>query len=72
MLKASLQEMMPVYLKFFNSIPNSGTIPQTWCGGLIIPIYKLEIFLSCLKLDSLNMSTLTIIYTLQFSDWFLT
>ena len=26
---------MPVYEKLFNSILNQGTLPQTWCGGLI-------------------------------------
>ena len=31
---------MPVYEKLFNSILNQGTMPQTWCGGLISPIYK--------------------------------
>ena len=32
--------MMPVYEKLFNAILNQGTMPQTWCGGLITPIYK--------------------------------
>ena len=40
MIKASLHEMLPVYHKLFNSILNLGTMPQTWCGGLITPIYK--------------------------------
>ena len=39
-IKASLQEMMPAYLKFFNSILTSGIMPNTWCRGLITPIYK--------------------------------
>ena len=39
MIKASLHDMMPVYCKLFNTILNSGVMPQTWCGGLITPIY---------------------------------
>ena len=31
---------MPVYCRLFNTILNSGVMPQTWCGGLITPIYK--------------------------------
>ena len=31
---------MPVYLKVFNAVLSSGTMPQTWCGGLITPIFK--------------------------------
>ena len=40
MIKVSLQEMMSAYLKFFNSILTSGIMPNTWCRGLITPIYK--------------------------------
>ena len=40
LIKASLQDMMPVYLKLFNSILISGKMPETWCRGLITPIYK--------------------------------
>ena len=40
MIKASVDTLMPVYEKLFNSILNQGTMPQTWCGGLITPIYK--------------------------------
>ena len=40
MIKASLNNMMPVYCKLFNTILDTGTTPQTWCGGLIKPIYK--------------------------------
>ena len=31
---------MKNYLTQFSSILNQGTMPQTWCGGLITPIYK--------------------------------
>ena len=40
MIKASIDTLMTVYEKLFNSILNQGTMPQTWCGGLITPIYK--------------------------------
>ena len=40
MIKASVDTLMPVYEKLFNSTLNQGTMPQTWCGGLITPIYK--------------------------------
>ena len=31
---------MPMYLKLFDAVLTSGTMPQTWCGGLITPIFK--------------------------------
>ena len=40
MIKASIDTLMPVYYKLFNSILKLGTTPRTWCGGLITPIYK--------------------------------
>ena len=40
MIKSSLNQLMPVYLKLFNAVLSSGTMPQTWCGGLITPIFK--------------------------------
>ena len=40
MIKASIDTLMPVYEKLLNSILNQGTMPKTWCGGLITPIYK--------------------------------
>ena len=40
MIKASVDTLMPVYEKLFNSILNQGTMPQTWRGGLITPICK--------------------------------
>ena len=40
MIKASLQDMMPVYLKLFNSILISGKMHETWCRGLITRIYN--------------------------------
>ncbi|KAL9983510.1 hypothetical protein ACROYT_G005694 [Oculina patagonica] len=39
MIKASINDLMPVYYKLFNGVLNSGSMPQTWCGGLITPIY---------------------------------
>ena len=49
MIKASLDTLMPVYDKLFNSILNLGTISPTWCGGLTTPIYK-----SCGRSDPAN------------------
>ena len=40
MIKSSLNELIPIYLKLFNAVLTSGTMPQTWCGGLITPIFK--------------------------------
>ena len=40
MTKSSLNELMLIYLKLFNAVLTSGTMPQTWCGGLITPIFK--------------------------------
>ena len=40
MIKASLNEMMPVYHKLFNNVLNGGSMPLTWCSGLITPIFK--------------------------------
>ena len=32
--------MMPIYIKLFNAILETGTIPTDWLTGIIIPIYK--------------------------------
>ena len=39
-IKASLNEMMPVYHKLFNIVFNGGSMPLMWCSGLITPILK--------------------------------
>ena len=31
---------MLIYLKLFIAVLTSGAMPQTWCGGLITPIFK--------------------------------
>ena len=41
MVKASLDTLMPVNDKLFDSIPTTGTMPQSSCGGLITPIYNI-------------------------------
>ena len=41
MIKASLESLMPVYIKLFNLILQSGEMPDIWCQGLITPIFKL-------------------------------
>ena len=41
MIKASLNEMMPVYHKLFNNVLSGGSMPLMWCtSGLITPIFK--------------------------------
>ena len=40
MIKSSLNELLPIYLKLFNAVLTAGTMPQTWGGGLITPIFK--------------------------------
>ena len=40
MIKASINDMLPVYYKLFNLILYSGTMPSsTWCDGLAWPHY---------------------------------
>ena len=39
MIKASLNELMPVYQKLFNTTLRLGIMPLTWRGGLITPIH---------------------------------
>ena len=40
MIKASLESLMPIYVKLFNHILQSGKMPDIWCQGLITPVYK--------------------------------
>ena len=40
MIKASLESLLPVYVKLFNFILQFGKMPGTWCQGLITLIYK--------------------------------
>ena len=40
MIKASFELLMPIYIKLFNLILQSGKMPDIWCQGLITPIYK--------------------------------
>ena len=39
MIKSSLNELMPVYLKLFNAVLSSGTMPQTWSNMVRWPYY---------------------------------
>ena len=39
-IKVSPNSLMPVYIKPFNLILQSGKMPDIWCQGLITPIYK--------------------------------
>lgn len=40
MIKASINDKIPVYYKLFNSIIHLGTMPSTWCDVLTTFIYK--------------------------------
>ena len=40
MIKVSLESLMPIYIKLFNLILQSGKMPDIWCQGLMTPIYK--------------------------------
>ena len=40
MIKSAVNELMPVYLKLFNTVLRSVMMPQTWCNGIITPIFK--------------------------------
>ena len=42
MIKSSLNELMPIYLKLFNTVLDLGTMLQMWCDGLITPIFKFD------------------------------
>ena len=39
-IKHSLDLMLPLYLKLFNKILDTGEMPEDWVKGLIIPVYK--------------------------------
>ena len=39
-IKASLDSLIPIYIKLFSLILQSGKMPDIWCQGLITPIYK--------------------------------
>ena len=41
-LKACPHELMVIMLKFFNAILNSGIVPELWCIGLIMHLYKIK------------------------------
>ena len=40
MIKSSLNELISIYLQLFNAVLKSGIMPQTWCDGLVTPIFK--------------------------------
>ena len=39
-IKVSMDIMVPVYIKLFNLVLDSGHIPDSWLQGVIVPIYK--------------------------------
>ena len=52
-LKCTVSQLLPLYVKLFDTILDTGIIPESWTIGIIRPIYKLA-FLSpqffCLRL----------------------
>ena len=38
--KNTIDDLMPIYVKFFNIILDTGIIPETWLFGIMITIYK--------------------------------
>ena len=39
-IKCSIDIMIPLYIKLFNKVLDTGEIPEDWLNGMIIPIYK--------------------------------
>ena len=39
-IKCSIDIMIPLYIKLFNKVLDTGEIPDDWLTGMIIPIYK--------------------------------
>lgn len=39
-LKTTCDQLMPIYLKLFNFILDTGIIPESWLTGIIKPVYK--------------------------------
>ena len=39
-IKYTVNFMMPLYVKIFNRIFESGIIPEDWLIGIILPLYK--------------------------------
>ena len=39
-IKYSSDTMSPLYCKLFNLVLDSGIVPDAWCTGVILPIYK--------------------------------
>ena len=40
MIKSAVNELKPDYPKLFNIVLKSGYMLQTWCNGIITPIFK--------------------------------
>ena len=39
-IKNTINDLMPIYIKLFNLILDTGMIPDNWCLGIMIAIYK--------------------------------
>ena len=59
-LKSTVSQMMPLYVKLFNVVLDSGIIPNAWTIGVIIPIYKKKGSLA----DPANYRAITIVSNL--------
>ena len=40
MIKSAVNELMAIYLKLFTTLLRSGSMPQTWCNGIITPLFE--------------------------------
>ena len=69
-IKASIDILLPVYVKLFNIIYDQGTVPIAWTTGIIKPIYKFiskrEISKSRTTIDQLQSSVAWVNYSHQF------
>ena len=39
-LKTCTDEILEIFVKLFNLVLNTGIVPETWCIGMILPLYK--------------------------------
>ena len=67
MIKSSLNELMPIYLQLFNAVLTSGTMPQTWCDGLITPIFKMGLKVIPQIIEEFVFLVVLVNYFVQFS-----
>ena len=39
-IKNTIDDLMPIYVKLFNIILDTGIVPDTWSLGIMVTIYK--------------------------------